>query len=647
MSSLFISEKPSVAKALVTVLGGRARGDRYTTHTKSGDIVVALRGHVLELVPPGEYSPALKRWDLANYPFFPETWRYQVRSEDDYAARIAAVQAALPLASEVVHAGDPDREGQRIVDELLEYLGYTGPVMRILPNATEVDSVREAIRDKKPNTLFKGLSMAALGRQKADYLVGMNLSPAVSKAIAGGDTNSIGRVQTVVLGMIVRRDLERERFDSRPFYELEATVKTTQGDVVLRYAPKAEDRRITDHDEAKKLAKALKGFRGPLTVETNAGNKRPPDFYTRLSFQGDAKKYLGWNTEKAAKALQKLYDETLTTYPRGESVHLEVKQKALIGPLLGNVGEANATKAIGQMARNTVKSPYIRDNRYDDAKASPHHAIIVTRTKPDAKLAQLDPELAGGYLLIAARYLMGHMPDAKVSRTQILMKNPHIALGVRGETILDQGWMIAQDALELAFPKKRAKGKAAAAPLPNITNGTIGEITAVKVVKKATTPPDAYTDLSLMEDMKAVAKYVEKAEIAKLLKETEGLGTPATRDAVAPTLQRRGYIVIEGAKNTITSTEYGRALIAAIPATLKDPSITGLWEERMRAIEKDPDALAEFMDRTVKYVTRQVADVKNLAGKVRIRGLRGQLKDKPAKAASKRRSQPSSRAVAR
>lgn len=644
---LYITEKPGAAREIAALLGGAVNRNPFSIQTKSGDLVVPLRGHALELVPPGDYSDALKRWDLANYPFFPSKWKWKVRYGDDYPKRLAAVKEALPNASVVIHAGDPDREGQRIVDEVLEYLGYNGPVKRILPNSMEKASLSAALKDERDNAQFRGLSMAALGRQLADWLVGMNISPTVSKALAGGETNSIGRIQTVVLGMIVRRDLEIENFVPKPFYEIEAEVETAQGNVILRYAPKAEDRRITDQARAKEIAKALKGHAGPIKVENVSGVKRPPPFYARLDFQGDAKRRLGWPTKQAGEALQTLYDEKLTTYPRGESVHLEVKQKGLVGPLLDLMSKAMSTDPLRAAVALAQKGPVVRDTRYNDEKASPHHAIIITRTPPDATLGRLGPELAKGYLLVASRYLMGHMPDAQVNRTTITMQTPEIPLGAKGEAITDAGWLVVQDALDKQFPKKRGKaGANKVAPLPNLSNGITGKIVKVKVVTKKTTPPERYTDLSLQEDMKAVAKYVDNAKYANLLKETEGIGTPATRDAVAPTLEERGYIVIAGSKDTITSTEYGRSLIAAIPATLKHAGITGLWEERMRAIEKDPSQFDEFMTRTREYVTRQVADVKNLAGRVRITGDRGKYRDKGPKTRGKRPPTPRKRAGA-
>lgn len=591
---LFIAEKPSLARAIAAGLGKIT--DKSDHHIAVGDDTITwCYGHILNLAPPEDYRPELAKWSLDTLPIVIPDDGWKLVIKQDARVQYHAIGKMMRKARIVINAGDPDREGQMLVDEVIEAHQWRGETQRILITNTTPEGIRQALRRLEPNSKHRPLYEAAKCRSRADWLVGMNLTRAATKRI--GPKTSIGRVQTPTLSLVVKRDREIEGHTASHYYPLHAHLSNTQGAAILVHDPKQN--RITDINIARKIEKAL--LNSTVKINTMRGEEKQgaPLPFMLSSFQSAAEKAHGWGAKESLQVLQGLYEAQLTTYPRSDCPYLPEEQ-------------AGAARRIAQ---TIIDSGLVAgaDNRlfahmaprkavYDDAKVAEHHGIIPTgKAIPD----NLSPKLREGWILVARRFLQSLLPPLinDVTEWSFVHEERKFSAKRAIPQNLPESW------LHIEPPK--ARGEEASSidwkgPVPSAI------VTRLEIKTAKTSPPSRYTEATLIEDMKSVGKFVDDPRLKAILKGTAGIGTPATHAAIIETLKERGYIELQGRGKvkTIISTTFGRYLIDNLPRELSDPGVTALWEEQLNLIAKGEAQPAAFMARINEYVGRYVAQIK-------------------------------------
>ncbi len=556
---LILCEKPSQAREYARLLGGARNGDGCI-QTAQGTLTWAI-GHLLEQVMPEVYDARYKAWRVEDLPIVPERWKLAPRTS--VAAQYRKVAALIKQADEVVIATDAGREGELIARELLERSRYRGPIKRLWASALDDTSLRKAWANLRDGSATLGLYQAALARQRCDWLVGINLTRAATRLLAPRDTLfSVGRVQTPILAMIVRRDREIADFKPQDYFELAAVVACEKGPVTLFYAP-PEGKRLYRREEAEALAARLCGGEGPLRVVSERKHRAPPRPFALSDLQGEANRRFGLSAARTLELAQQLYERhKAISYPRSDCTYLPEEQIGAERTILDRL------HAAGHLPM-AITTPKIRKGTvFNSAKLSDHHAIIPTAEVPKA--------LAGDefkvYRLIAERYAMQFLPDYRYEATSITLAL-QVTLSASGQVPLEMGWRTLQGVDE----------EEAGRPLPPIVDGTPGRVETVTVEAKRTRPPNPYSERSLLGDIKNIQKYVTEAELKARLRESSGIGTEATRAAIIETLKQRGYIRVEG-RRKLVATPLGCALIDALPEKLYDPGVTALWEDQLEEV---------------------------------------------------------------
>lgn len=593
MGTVIVAEKPSLARAIAEAIDPapkkHAKEGVGWIETKHG-LVTWCFGHMLELAPPDHYDPDLKRWSLESLPIKirPEQWA--LLPKKDAMRQIAVIRKLLKQADRVINAGDPDREGQMLVDELLEVEGWQGRTDRVLIHDTTPEGIRKALKKIRPNSEFRPLYQAALCRSRADWLVGMNLSRAATKRL--GPVISIGRVQTPTLALIVRRDLAIEGHVSTPFWTLHAHCAGANFGITL--SAEEEGDRIADRKQAQAIAQAMKGLKVSLDVEEGVETERSPLPYMLSSFQKDAEKAEGWGAKESLKVLQELYEKQLVSYPRTDCAYLPEEQRDLALPLAQALLKTGRFPEAQPLQERFEAKPKV----YNNKKVAEHHGLTPTKRLPGP---DLPPKLMAGWTLVARRFLATLAPDDRVAVKLVKFTHDKRTFKAKGETPQnrDQSWRVIEP--------KESQAKI----LPDLPAGT-GALQAlvreVDAKQGKTTPPKPYTEASLIADMKAVGKYVENERLRELLKESAGIGTAATQASILETLKQRKYIEVVGRGKVkhLRSLPLGRFVIKAVPATLADPGITAAWEDALNKISRSESDPIQFMEKINAYVAKYV-----------------------------------------
>lgn len=604
---LFIAEKPSLGRAIAQYLpvkgipqGGQGR---IVTHIVAGDDVVSwCFGHLLEMAEPDDYNAAYKRWSFNTLPIVPSDWRLLPR--ESAKVQINAIKLLLAKCDIVVHAGDPDREGQLLVDELLEHLGNTKPVQRIWLSALDESNVRKALANLKDNMSYANLKASAEARQRGDWLVGMNLTRAYTLAGQQGGYQgvlSIGRVQTPTLALVVNRDLSIENFNPRDFYAVVATIQAIDGNFIARWKPSEdvpvdESGRVIDQNIAEEIATKTTGKAGTVVSFVAAKkNQAAPLPFSLSTLQAMANKKLGLGAQEVVDIAQSLYESKLTTYPRTDCNYLPESQLVDAPKILASL-PAEYEEFVKQ-ADTSLKSV-----AWNDKKITAHHAII-----PTGHRASLTGKQQQVFDLIVRAYLAQFFPPYTYCETSIVLNLEGETFTASGKVPLLPGWKIVYGAM-FEESTSGTKDKASAQTLPLVKKGELVECIDAKVEFKKTTPPARYTEGTLIQAMTNIHNLVDDPELKRRLKETAGIGTEATRAGIIETLKKRVFIVEKGKQ--IISTEAGRCLIAALPSSVKSPGLTGLFEQLLDGIAEGRFTMEQFLKKQSEFVTKFVNHAK-------------------------------------
>lgn len=620
---LYIAEKPSLARALASALprASGAKEDGCIT-LANGDVVSWCIGHLLELAEPAHYNAEYKKWRLEHLPIVPQQWHYEGKTQTRKQLNILV--KLIKKASSIVHVGDPDREGQLLVDEVLHYAGATKsgkPIQRCLINDLNTKAIAKALTQLKDNRDFAALSSSALARSRADWLYGINMTRLCSlKGQQQGFSGvlSVGRVQTPVLGLVVKRDEEVAKFLTKPFYEVMAHLQSPSGEPFnAKWQPSRackeycdEDGRVLSKALAQNVANRITQQNGQVAeVKKQRKKLNAPLPYSLSSLQMDASKRFGMAAKAVLDTCQSLYEKhKLITYPRSDCRYLPEDHHAEAATICRAINHncQPLQKACGGV--NTAQ----KNAAWNSKKVTAHHAIIPTARQASANA--LSGDEAKVYELIARQYLAQFYPVHSFDETAITIKILTGDFLAKAKCVVEEGWKVL-------YPSgAQNNDNAAAGALPNklpaLSKGDIAFCEMGEVIEKQTSPPKPYTDATLIAAMTGINKHVQDASIRKILKDTDGLGTEATRAGILDLLTQRGFIVRKG-KN-LCSTEAGQALIASLPDEATTPDMTAHWESVLEAICHQQASYQDFM----ANLERVLPEVMSKVEAERFRGLK-------------------------
>ena len=599
---LFIAEKPSLARAIADVLPKpHQRGEGFIK-CGDNDVVTWCVGHLLEQAEPDAYDPKFKQWRLEHLPIIPEKWQLLPRKE--VKKQLSVVEKLIHQADTLVNSGDPDREGQLLVDEVFSYANLSAEkrdkILRCLISDLNPSAVEKAVKKLQPNRNFIPLATSALARARADWLYGINMTRAYT--IRGRQTGydgvlSVGRVQTPVLGLIVRRDLEIEHFQPKDFFEVLAWInpenkeeKTQEKSTALFSAlwqpSKAcedyqdDDGRVLSKGLAENVAKRITNQPAEVTEYKDVREKETaPLPYSLSALQIDAAKRFGISAQAVLDTCQRLYEtHRLITYPRSDCRYLPEEHFAE----RHNVLNAISTHCEAYQALPNVILTEQRNRCWNDKKVEAHHAIIPTAKNRPVNLTQEERNI---YSLIARQYLMQFCPDAEYRKSKITLNIAGGTFIAQARNLQTAGWkelLGKEDDTENQEPL-----------LPIVKKGQILHCERGEVISKKTQPPKPFTDATLLSAMTGIARFVQDKELKKILRETDGLGTEATRAGIIELLFKRGFLTKKG--RNIHSTETGRILIQALPDIATQPDMTAHWESQLTDISQKQATYQQFM----------------------------------------------------
>lgn len=621
---LYIAEKPSVGRELAKCLQGPVQRRDGCLITREG-IVTWLFGHILRQAEPQEYDPRYKQWRAEDLPIIPEHWQLYVAK--DCEKQFAVVKGLIEQADEIVHGGDPDREGQLLVDEVLDYLGNTKPVRRILLNALDEKSIREANAHLRDNRDFFNLKQSALARARADWLIGMNLSRAYTLAArrAGHDklVLPIGRVKTPTLSLVVRREREIENFKPVDYYNIKATFLHENGSFQAQWKPRdtqagldSENRLVDKAVAEARLAEfAAEPHEAVISAYSRTKKQEPAPLPFSLStLQVLAGKRYGYGPQLVLDTAQGLYEKKLTTYPRSDCEYLPVNQLKDAPAIVRNLAGAE-DELLAQWAPQADTQQ--KSRAWNDKKISAHHAIIPTTVRPN--LSALSEAERNLYHLIARGYLAQFYPLHLYDQTKVEVTYKEELFTASGRTEREPGWKVmyrsgarngkAGDEDEREKDEDESTAALPAMKKKEAVTWAKGELKAA-----ATKPPVRFTPSTLLAGMKEIHKYVKNPEAKKQLKDVYGIGTEATRATIIDDLIKRKFMKPTGKKKYLVPQPSAFLLVDALPDEMTYPDSTAIWEDRLHSMAEGDGTLADFLAGQIEF-TRKLCEK---AGRVKL-----------------------------
>ena len=571
--------------------------------TKDG-IVTWGFGHILRQAEPEEYDARYKMWRAEDLPIVPGEWKLLV--DASCAKQFAIVKGLIAQADEIVHAGDPDREGQLLIDEVLDYVGNTKPVRRILLNALDEKSIRTANAHLRDNGDFFNLKQSAMARARADWLIGMNVSRAYTLAARRAGhriTLPIGRVKTPTLALVVRREREITDFKPVDYYTIKAEFTHANGSFMASWKPQeeqagldAEGRLIDASVAEQKLAAFGEAPRTGVVSSYQKAKKQEPQRlpFSLSSLQVLAGKRYGYEPQLVLDTAQKLYERKLTTYPRSDCEYLPLNQLPDARIILQNLTAVDDSQLAGWAAG---ADGGIRSRAWNDKKISAHHAIIPTTVR--VRLDTMSETERNLYFLIAQAYIAQFYPVHTYDQTKIGVTYKQELFTASGRVVRDMGWK----ALYAANPEKDEEDDEASS-LPAMKKKDAVEYADGKLDKKATKPPQRFTAATLLAGMKEIHKYVKDPEAKKKLKDVYGIGTEATRAAIIDDLIKRRFLKAQGKKKYLIPTDAAYLLVDALPDEMTYPDSTAIWEDHLHSMADGDGTLDEFLQSQIAFTRR-------------------------------------------
>ena len=619
---LCIAEKPSVGRDIARVLGATTQRDGFMEG--NGYCVSWAFGHLCALLDPHEYSEQWKGWNLSSLPMVPARFGIKVTDDKGILKQFNTIKELISKAEMVINCGDAGQEGELIQRWVYQKAGCKVPVKRLWISSLTEDAIREGFANLKDQDHYQHLYEAGLMRAIGDWLLGMNATRAYTLRFAKGvgkdrQVLSIGRVQTPTLALIVKRQHEIENFVPRTYWELKTLYRDTLFSAQL---PVEEDEyAITSLEQGQKLVDSIKDLPLEITsVEKKKGMEYAPRLFDLTSLQVECNKRYGLSADDTLKIIQSLYEKHVTTYPRVDTTFLSDDIYPKVPATLQGIKDffPQVTPLLplkadgGKGAGSLPKSKKV----FDNSKVTDHHAIIPPGQRPN-NLTDLERKV---YDMVSLRFIAAFYPPCQVSTTTVLAQAGEVPFKVTGREILEQGWRevfatpIANSSQgERPIGGTPSENETDTEPseqkvLPSFRKGESGPHEP-QLQEKTTTPPKYYTEATLLRAMETAGKTVDNEELRDAMKEN-GIGRPSTRAAIIEKLFQRKYIVRE--KKNIKATEVGINLIhTIISPLLKSAELTGLWEKKLREIERGDFQAQQFLDELKQMTSEIVREVKS------------------------------------
>lgn len=573
-----IAEKPSVARDIAEVLGARNRREGYIEG--NGYQVTWTFGHLCTLKEPHEYTPGWKSWSLGSLPMIPPRFGIKLIQDDGIEKQFKVIEQLMQNADEIINCGDAGQEGELIQRWVMQKAGARCPVKRLWISSLTEEAIREGFQKLKDQSEFQSLYEAGLTRAIGDWLLGMNATRLYTlKYGQNQQVLSIGRVQTPTLALIVNRQLEIENFKPEPYWELktvyrETTFSATKG-------------RFTTEEEGREFLDKVKNSDFTVTdVSAKKGTEYAPRLFDLTSLQVECNKKYAFSADETLRLIQALYEKKITTYPRVDTTFLSEDIYPKCPNILKGIKDYEALTAPLD-GKKLIKSKKV----FDNSKVTDHHAIIPTGVHPQ-NLTDMERKV---FDLVARRFIAVFYPDCKVSTTTVLGEVDKIEFKVTGKQILEPGWRVV-------FSKEQVEEKEGdeERSLPVFVKGESGPHVP-DLAEKWTQPPKPYTEATLLRAMETAGKLIDDDELRDALKEN-GIGRPSTRAAIIETLFKRRYIRKE--KKNLIATSTGVELIQLIhEELLKSAELTGIWEKKLRQIEKKNYEAKTFLEELKQMVS--------------------------------------------
>ena len=555
---LVLAEKPSVAMSLSKVIGANQRGDGYMEG--NGYLVSWCVGHLVELSQPEAYDEKYAKWKYDDLPILPEHWQYQVSASTKKQFGILKKLMQRKDVESLICATDAGREGELIFRLVYHQCGCKKPVERLWISSMEDSAIREGFQKLRPGTEYDALYEAALCRERADWIVGINATRLFSCLY--GQTLNVGRVMTPTLAMVVMRDAAIRAFKPEPFYSAELKFRDFQ----------AGGERMKEKAEAEKLvAECCQAGSAIITkVEQKEKSEKPPALFDLTSLQREANRQLGFTAQQTLDYTQALYEKKLVTYPRTDSRYLTDDMAPLVPELVSVIQQSFQIQA-------DVPAPVNAAQVINSKKVTDHHAIIPTKTAAGYDISSLPSGEQAILTMLAVRLICAVGIPCLYAETVVEAECAGQKFRTKGKTATDIGWR-----RYAGKPSEEAEKNAGAGELPELSEGMTLELARVDLKEGKTSPPKRFTEDLLLSAMESASSDEFPAGV-----ERKGIGTPATRAAIIEKLVQKGFIERRGDKKTkyLCSTDKGNALVTVVPEQIQSPSMTADWEEKLLKIE--------------------------------------------------------------
>ena len=627
--TLYIAEKPSLGRAIAEGLGIVRRENGFFV-CRNGATVTWCFGHLFEQAEPDAYLPddipttkrGKKMWRLRDLPVIPTEWKMLVRKQKGVKGQLSVIGKLIRSSAVIVNAGDPDREGQLLVDEVLEHFRVRKPVKRFWVSAIDPASIKKGLAALKENQGYAGMRDAARARSRADWLLGMNLSRAYTLTGPGG-LIAVGRVQTPTLAMVARRDYAVRHFVPKPYLAITANLAKEAEAFRAKWQPKPgqpgmdeEGKLLLDIPLGRSLVEKLAKEKTATVLSAETKRKRvyPPKVYSLADIQAEANRLYGFTAEETLAGCQALYEKhKVTSYPRTDSSYLPESQHAEAPGVLAAIAKTfPATARAVEKANPALKSP-----AFNDKKVTAHHGIVPVAHAVDwSQLSDREQKL---YRLIAKRYIAQFFPVHEYDETVVKLAIGDETFTARGRVVVVKGWKALYAKTEKSAPEKRSaknrKGdekngeedEDAAQTLPPLAQGDVVDVLSVDGREDQTKPPAYFTEGTLIAAMETIWKSFDDPHLQEKLKEAGGIGTPATRSMIIQELKRKKYLETEGKK--LHCTEEGRQVLLTASPKVRSAVLTAQFEAKLQEIERGTTTLDSFVAEYEAFIRSELAEV--------------------------------------
>ena len=609
---LIIAEKPDMGRKIAKALPGPHKNGQGFIET-GGGIVTWCIGHIMKSFEPKEYNAQWEKWNLANLPMLITDWKIKIDSTK--ASQFKVIKELLAKSSEVINAGDPGREGQLIVDEVLYYLKNKKPVKRILLYSLDAKYIQQAFNNLEDNSKFYNLYEAAVCRGFADWTLGMNgtvLFTLNAQKSGYKGVLSVGRVQSPTLAIVVRRDEEIEHFVVKEYWivlgefehnghNFKAYWRAQEGITPANWID--EEQRLISQQAASDIVNKIKNKQGTIkSYEETEGKELPPLPFNLSKIQIYANAKWGMSAKDVLETCQSLYEKhELQTYPRTDCQYLPENQLPDAKEILSHISKSNQNLAQAVQGANTS----LKSSAWNDQKLGEHFGLIPTKKQAD--LSQLNDKEKKIYQAVCERYIAQFYPPCEYKSASLVIECEKEIFKANGKVITKQGWRAIFNNEEEQEDNTSDEEEQV---FPELKEGEIVNCDDGQAIAKKTKPPPYFTEGTLIKAMTSVHTLVQDPEQKKKLKEKKGIGQEATRTQIIENLFNRTLLVRNGKK--INSSQAGKVLVHSLPKKITDPALTAVWEDALDKIAEGKISADVFKQKQNQWITQLVEENRNI-----------------------------------